>query len=283
MFGMIDEEILMNVHDMFNRIGFYPKTSEDMDYDLFIRKVIRKINYGESIYIAEECINILQYIAYRFEKITNAIDKYNELWCSISFDSSIEIEEKSEEEVLGTVYVTNAIFKNKKEINFMSASIEDGDEDIFSFERNGDTYFTNEESEWYIKPSFWSSKKMKLYKNDRNIADVVLKKDWSIALINNSLEYDLAEKDGVMSLYKKEYINSLYSLKDVDEEEKSADFIFTLIDSNKITGLSMARNFDEDLDMDLLLLLSVCPYLIIRRKMKNQEMTMYGAMWQMMH
>lgn len=284
MFGIITDDLLIKAHEALNELGFHVKNSYEMNYGKFIKTAINTLNHTKGLEDAINCVRMIQFCNKEFDKIAKAIDKKHDKWLSMPYEGAELISLVNDDDAAGCWYITNGIDKNKFKDLYLS-SVMTGDE-LYPFMRKGDKYAIEEEYEYYIKPSFMSSVKMKLYnKHDKKIANIVLSEELNVFLEDNSTGVEILVNDYGMVLYPKEYIDSLHGdYDDMDTERTFATIEWDILEKNNEAGLVKVTNYNENTDIDLVLTVAASTSLMFKRYMDSERSaTISLSTWSLRH
>lgn len=271
MFGIITDDFLVKAHEALNELGFRVKNSYEMNYSKFIKAAVNTLNHTKELEDAINCVRMIQFCNKEFDKITKAIDKKHDKWLSMPYEGNELISLDNDDDAAGNWYITNGIDKNKFKDLYLS-SVMTGDE-LYDFMRKGDKYAIEEDYEYYIKPSFMSSVKMKLYnKHDKKIANIVLSDELNVFLEDNSTGIEILVNDYGMVLYPKDYIDSLHgNYDDMDTKKLFAMIEWDVLEEKNEAGLVKVTNFNEKTDIDLVLTIAASTFIMFKRYMDSER------------
>ena len=261
-------DLLVRIHNFFDEIDYNP-SSEDFDAEVVLDKVIYTINHAkeldDALYIAKEFSFYLK----KGNKFLRKLYKYPQYWSIIPYNGREEIAVIKDEEAIGTYYITNAYSQNYKDVYITGASL---GKDIFLFECKDGYFSFGEDSDYYLRYAKLSSSKMVLTdKNKKNIATIVLSKDYGVFLENNQTRYELELYNTGIAFFEKDYCDSLNG-EDPDLDNECKGFIqWDVIDDNGEFGLSCLSVFDENADFNLMLTIAASCFLVFRSYIKGSR------------
>ena len=107
-------------------------------------------------------------------------------------------------------------------------------------------------------------------KEKKNIATIVLSKDYGVFLENNKTKYELELYDWGIAFFDKKYIDLLDGDPDLDKECKGS-IQWDIVDENGEYGLSRLDVYDEGADLELMLTIAASCFLVFRSYIKNSR------------
>lgn len=261
-------DLLVRIHNFFDEIDYNP-SSEDYDPEVVLDKVIFTINHSkeldDALYVARE----FAYYLKKEDKFIKKYCKYPEFWDMIEYSGREEVAVVSDDESIGSYYITNIYGKNYKDVYITGQAFPD---DLFIFKCEDGYFSFGEDSDYYLRYAKLSSTKMVLADKDRkNIATIVLSKDYGIFLENNKTRYELAIYESGIAFFNKEYYDSLNGEEpDLDKECKG--FIqWDILDKDSEYGLSRLDVYDEDADINLMVSLAASCFLVFRSYIRGSH------------
>lgn len=264
------------LHDMFNEIGYYLKDTPSLDIDEAIKRAIYIIKHASDFGVARRGIVVLKYLIDNEKKEIKLINKYNDLWYNLKYDSNKILKTLTDDESYGRYVLTNDFDKKGIEVNLFSCSFETDELDMLVLDRHYKTYSVSTDSEYKIKFCMLSSRKMKIYHKNYHIATIYLDKKLNLKFKYNSLDIDIINKDGISQVYPYDYIKDVKRTNEIDYEKCMAQFYFDTLDEKSTKCLSMLINYSDDIDLDLLLLLTSSPILIYMNIIREHKNSMYA-------
>lgn len=259
--------LLVRIHSFFDEIDYHPK-SDDFDSEIVLDKVIYTINHAkelkDALYIAKE----FSYYLKKGDKFLKKYDKYPEYWNMIPYNGREEVSIIKDKDAIGSYYITNVYSQNYKDIYITGASLGD---DIYLFGCQDGYFSFGEDADYYLRYAKLSSTKMVLTdKNKKNIATIVLSKDYGVFLENNQTKYELELYETGIAFFDKEYIDKIEGEPDLEKECKG--FIqWDVIDDNAEYGLSCLSVFDEHADFNLMITIAASCFLVFRSYIKGSR------------
>lgn len=171
----------------------------------------------------------------------------------------------------GNWFITNGIDKNKFKDLYIS-SLMLGNE-LYPFMRKGDKYAIEEDYEYYIKPSFMSNVKMKLYnKYDKKIANIVLSEEMNVFLEDNSTGLEILVDEYGMSLFPKSYIDSLHgNFNSIAGDQLLATIQWDILEEDNEAGLVKITNYNVNTDIELVLTIAASTFIMFKRYMDSER------------
>lgn len=255
-------ELLYSVHALFDEIDYHPR-SDNLSGDAFYDKFIYTLNHTKSFDDAIALVRMFEFYLKREDKFLKKLSKYSKFWDEIEYEGREEIAVVSDEEAIGTYHLTNLLNQNYKQVYFSSQTFEN---ELYELDYAGGLFSLGDESEYFLRYSKMSSVKMVLTnKNKKAIATIVLSKSLGIFLENNNTRYELETYDAGIAFFEKNYIYSLGKNEEPDLDKECKGFIqWDTISEKSDFGLSRLEVYDNDADLDLMLLLAASIFLVFR-------------------
>lgn len=276
MLGIITTKKIFELHYAFNIIGYY--IDDNLSYDDFIscfyhtlNRTIELKDAKNIIFYASKCIKNWNKVKKIFSK-----EKYLKIWKDIPWEKNDDIKFCEEDETVGSFYITNALTKNPYKNIKVSTVVLDEQENmvnevieiVYSKERFRTGCYVY--GDYYAQFNPWSSKKMKIYKDEILISEVILDRKYHLHLENNITPYEIiSNESGKHAIYRKEYLDSLSNGEEADFEQSEAFIIWDSIKKLNYACVAnlLINNFEND--WDFFILLTATLLLIYKRKMNE--------------
>lgn len=263
-------DLLYRTHLFFDEIGYQPN-SEDLDVDKLIDCLLYTVNHAKDFDDAATALKMyLDYIKHE-DKFLKKYTKYPEFWDMLEYNGREEIAVVDDKEAIGSYYITNVYDSNYKTVYISGQTFGN---DYFIFENKDGYYSFGGDDEYLLRHSKMSSEKMVLTdKNRKNLATIVLSKDYGIFLENNKTNYELAIYESGIAFFDKEYYDSLCGNEPDLDKECKAFIQWDVLDNNGEFGLSRLDVYDEEADLDLMVILAASCFLVFRSHLKSYHAT----------
>lgn len=265
------KKFLIKTHEAFDELGYRVK-SGNIDFEVLERSAVKTLNHSKELEDSLNCMWVYNFVYKKIIKIQKLINKFPSFWNGLKYQGNelINLLEK-DDEAEGIYYVTNAIFDDKKEIGVFGQCFYSEESIGFLLEMKHKKYFINssDQPEYYLRNSKMSSTKMILEdKNEKKICDIVLSKDSQIFLENNKSKYDIIAYEDFMGVYFKEYTNSLADDDEIDPKKMVCLIEWDIIDEKSELGLTRLELYNEEADIEILLLFAASCFLVFSNYMK---------------
>lgn len=252
-------DFLIKAHEALNELGCELKNS-DFNYDKFFECGINTINHTREFADTKDAVWMFSWLDANFDKLIEKGMKYNEFWDSLPHEGRELLAIVDDEEAVGVYIVSNAYFQDYNSISVSSQSF-DGEHFVLYNEHGLFSLYGNE-STYFLRHSKMSSQKMVLLDNTKNkLALLVLSDNYDVFLENNKTDYDIKLYESGMAVFRKSYLEEC---DEVDIEQCSAFIQWDIIEDNSQFGVSRLEVYDEDIDIELVLLFAASCLLIYR-------------------
>lgn len=264
---MITRIFIEKVHEAFDELNYHE--TRHLNFDTFEQAAVRTLTHCKELSDAIDAVRMYQFCLKKWNKIERMFSRKLRAFNEYDYEGNSLISLVSDDESLGTYYITNGINKRVKEVFVASHSF---NEDMFalSFENGRFTIF--EDGNYYIKYSRMSSAKMKLFnhKNDC-LCNIVLSEELGIFLENNLTPYDLVVYDDFIGIYDYRYIESLADTDSIDTEKLLADIEWDILEKNSDLGIAKLNVYAPNQDLEMLLLFATSTFLVFQKYNQAQK------------
>lgn len=266
---MITRRFIEKVHDAFDELNYHE--TRQLDYDDFQKAAVSTLTHCEDLSDAINAVYLYRFCLNKWSKIEKLFNANNKLsvFNEYDFEGNALIDIVSDEDALGTYYITNGITKKIKEIFVASFSFDD---EIFALDFGKGRFTVFTDGEYYMKYSKLASDKMKLfdYKN-HCLCNIVLSKNLGVFLENNSTQYELVEYDDFIGIYERSYIDGLSDTDYIDPKKLIADIEWDILEKNSDFGVAKLNVYAHDHDLEMFLFFSAATFLAFQRYKKGKE------------
>lgn len=263
----ITRKFIEKVHEAFDELNYHE--TKQLDFDRFEKEATRTLTLAKDLSDAIDVIRMYQFCLKKWGKIEYLFKKKLHIFNEYQYEGNALIEIVTDEDSLGTYYITNGINNKIKDIVVASSLFEDK---MFAFGLNNGKFTVFEDGDYYIKDSKMSSVKMKLFnkKNDC-LCNIVLSENLGIFLENNKTQYELVVYDDFIGIYDKDYINSLSETDIIDTNKLLADIEWDILKKKSQLGVSKLNVYENDVDLEMLLLFASTTFLIFQKYMRAEK------------
>ncbi|MDE7107644.1 MAG: hypothetical protein K2O39_04900 [Clostridiales bacterium] len=264
---MITRGFIEKVHDAFDELNYHE--SKQLDFDKFGQSAVKVLTHCKELTDAIDAVRMYQFCLKKWSKIERMFKRKLHLFNEYEYEGNSLISIVSDEEALGTYYITNGINRKVKDIFVASHSF---DEEMFALGFGNGRFAVYEDGNYYIKYSRMSATKMKLFDNKNNcLCNIVLSQGLGIFLENNVTSYELVVYDEAVGIYDRSYIDNLGDADDIDTEKLLADIEWDILDKNSNLGVAKLNIYASDQDMEMLLLFAASTFLVFQKYMQAQK------------
>ena len=261
--------LLALIHCFFDEIDYQP-TSENLDGEEIMNHLIDTLNHAKGL---EDALFILRFFKEYIKKENKFLKKffkYPEFWDEIEYEGRKETNVVSEEEAIGVYHITNALSKDNEILYICSRVFEYGCCDFDYFDG---FYSIGEEPKYYMRKSRMSSDELVLTNDDRKvIATIAIDDDLNVYLKNNKTRYELVAYEQGVGFFESSYIYSLRSKEEPDLEKECKAFVqWDIVDKKGNSGLSRLESYDDNADVDLLMILAASCFLVFKRHLSAEK------------
>lgn len=268
---MITKKFIEKVHNAFDELNYHE--TKQLDFDKFNDSAVDTLIHCKDLSDAVDAVRMFQFCLVKWEKIEKIFDKKISLFNEYRYEGNSLISVVSEEEAVGTYYITNGINRKIKEIFVASCSLNDDSMFMLNFDKGKCTVF--DDGDYYIKYSKLSSVKMKLFNNKNDcLCNIVLSDELEIFLENNITPYELVVYEDFVGIYDRKYINSLAPGEIVDSDKLLADIEWDILEKKSDLGVAKLNTYAPGQNLEMFLLFATSTFLLFQRYMHEQKAAM---------
>ena len=269
---MITRNFIEKVHDAFDELNY--RETKRLDFDKFEQAAVWTLTHCKDLSDAINAVRMYQFCLKKWTKIEKIFNKKMPVFNEYDFEGNSLISIVSDDDALGTYYITNGINRKVREIFIASQSF---DEEMFALSYNNGRFNVFEDGNYYMKYSKMSSSKMKLFDNFGNcLCNIVLSDNFGIFLENNSTPYDLVVYDDFIGIYDRNYIDSLADTDIIDTNKSLADIEWDILDKASDFGVAKLNIYAPEQDLELFLFFATSTFLAFQRFMQMQKTKSYA-------
>jgi hypothetical protein len=263
----ITKKFIEKVHDAFDELNYHE--TKQLDFESFEKAATKTLTHAKELSDAIDVVLMYQFCLKKWNKIEKIFNKKLHIFNNYSYEGNSLVETVSDEDSLGTYYITNGINNKVKDIVIASNSFE---EEIFSLGLKNGRFTIFEDGEYYIKYSKMSSVKMKLFDNKNDcLANIVLSENLGVFLENNKTEYELIVYDDFIGIYDRKYIESLSDTDLIDTEKLLADIEWDILEKKSKLGVAKLNIYNSDADLEMLLLFATSTFLVFQKYLQAEK------------
>lgn len=278
---MTTKGFIKKVHDIFDELNYHE--TRQLSFDCFKQSVVRTLTHCKDLSDAINTVRMCKFCLKRWQKIEKVFKRKLTLYNEYASEGSSLISTVTDNEALGTYFITNGINCIIKEIFVVSHSFGDN---ILTIGYRGGKFAFTQHGNYYIKYAKMSAAKMKLFDNKgKCLCNIVLSENAGIFLENNKTPFDLILYDDYIGIYERRYLNSLSWNDIIDTNKLTADIEWDILEKKSDFGLAKlcvyATNEDFELaksncpainqDLEIYLLLASATFLVCQRYIKAQK------------
>ncbi len=272
---MITRKFIEKVHDAFDELNY--RETKKLNFDNFEKQATNTLTHSENLADAIDVVRMYQFCLKHWDKIEKLFDKKLDIFNEYDYEGNSLISLISDEQALGTYYITNGINKKVKEVFIASHSFDE--EEMFAIGFNNGKFTVFDDGDYYLKYSKMSASKMKLFDNKNNcLCNIVLSEDCGVFLENNCTPYYLALYDDFIGIYERSYTDTLLDTDILDTEKLVADIEWDILEKNSELGVSKLNIYSANADLEMLLLFASSTFLVFQKYMKAQKNTNIALM-----
>lgn len=269
---MITRGFIEKVHDAFDELNYHE--TEKLDFDIFEQSAVKTLTHCKELADSIAAVRMYQFCLKKWSKIERMFNRKLQTFNEYEYEGNALISIVSDDEALGTYYITNGINKKVNEIFVASHSF---DEEMFALDFESGRFTVYEDGNYYIKYSKISSSKMKLFDNRNNcLCNIVLSDDCGIFLENNLTPFELVVYEDFVGIYDRHYIDSLSDTDIIDTNELLADIEWDILEKNSNLGVAKLNVYADDPDLEMLLFFATSTFLVFQKHM--QALKAYAMM-----
>lgn len=270
----ITKKFIEKVHDAFDELNYHE--TKQLDFESFEKAATKTLTHAKELSDAKDVVLMYQFCLKKWNKIEKIFNKKLHIFNNYSYEGNSLVETVSDEESLGTYYITNGINNKVKDIVVASNSFE---EEIFSLGFKNGRFTIFEDGEYYIKYSKMSSVKMKLFDNENDcLANIVLSENLGIFLENNKTKYELIVYDDFIGIYDKNYIESLSDTDLIDTKKLLADIEWDILEKKSKLGVAKLNIYNSDTELEMLLLFATSTFIVFQKYLEVEKNKNYALM-----
>ena len=265
----ITNKFIEKVHNAFDELNYHE--TKQLNFENFEQAATRTLTRAKELSDAINVVRMFQFCLKSWRKIERIFNKKLHLFNLYQYEGNSLIETVSDEESIGTYYITNGINNKAKDIFVASNSFEKK-MFLLGFENGRFTIF--KDGDYYIKYSKMSSVKIKLfdYKNEC-LANIVLSEKLGVFLEdnNNKTKYELILYDDFIGVYDRKYIASLSDRDHIDPENMLADIEWDILKKKSKLGVAKLNIYNDDADQEMLLLFATSTFLVFQKYLQARK------------
>ena len=264
---MITRGFIEKVHLIFDELNYHEMSS--LNFASFEKSAINTLTHSKELSDAIETVLMYQFCLKKWNKIEKLFRRKLDLFNEYDYEGNSLISTISDDDSLGTYFITNGINRKIKEVFVASYSF---DNEMFAlgFKNGGFSVF--DDGNYYIKYSKMSSTKMKLFNNRKDcLCTIVLSENCDIFLENNLTPYEIILNDNFIGIYERKYIDSLNDPNEINPEKLVADIEWDILEKKSDLGLAKMNLYSSDQDLEMLLLFATSTFLIFQKFMSSQK------------
>lgn len=269
---MITRGFIEKVHDAFDELNYHE--TQQLNFDSFEQAAVNTLTHCKDLSDAIYAVHMYHFCLNKWNKIEKMFIKKLSIFNEYDFEGNSLISTVSDNDALGTYYVTNGI--NKKAYDVFVAS-ESFDEKMFllGYEKGCFTVFTD--GNYYLKHSKMSASKMKLFDHNKNcLCNIVLSDNLGIFLENNLTPYEFVVYDDFIGIYDRNYIDSLADTDIIDTNRLLAHIEWDILAKNSDLGVAKLNIYMPEQDLEMLLFFAASTFLVFRKYMQAQKAQKYA-------
>lgn len=271
---MISRNFIKKVHDAFDELNYH-KTRQ-LNLDDFEQAALKTLVHCKDLSDAIDAVRMYQFCLKQWTKIEKIFNKKLSIFNEYDFEGNSLLSLVSDDDALGTYYITNGINRNVKEIFVASHSF---DEEMFALNFDNGRFTVCNDGNYYLKYSKMSSVKMKLFDNRNNcLCNIVLSEDLGIFLENNLTPYDLIVYEDFVGIYDRNYIESLADADIIDTDRLLADIEWDMLEKNSNLGVAKLNVYAPDQDLEMFLFFATSTFLVFQKYIQAQKTRNYAMM-----
>lgn len=271
---MITRRFIEKVHDAFDELNYHE--TKQLNFDKFEQSAVRTLTHCKELSDAINTVRMYQFCIKKWNKIEKIFDHKLQAFNEYNFEGNSLISVVSDDESLGTYYITNGINKKIKEIFVASHSF---NEEMFALDFEKGKFTICKDWNYCIKYSKMDSTKMKLFDNRNNcLCNIVLSEGLGIFLENNLTPYDLIVYEDFVGIYDRKYIDSLADSDIIDADKLLAGIEWDILEKKSDLGVAKLDIYVSDQDLEMLLLFAASTFLIFQKHMEVLKTQNYAMM-----
>lgn len=257
---------LIKAHEAFDELGYHP-ISSNFSLKYIKYAAVNTINHSKTLDDGINAARMYQFVVNNFDKICDKVSRHYDFWSSMKWEGNELISLCSNEEAIGTYFVTNAFDKEYKNISLMSYSFGDGI--AYDCSCKHGKFILDEDNEYILRYSKMSSTKMVLLNNnEEKLCVVVLSDNCDIFLENNKTGYEIVLYKGFIGIYEKSYIDSLHGQK-ADTDKLIGVIEWDILEKDNEYGLARLELYDSNADLEMFLMFAMSCFLLFRSHMQS--------------
>lgn len=264
---LITKKFIEKVHDAFDELNYHE--TKQLDFETFEKVVTKTFTHAKELSDAINIVRMYRFCLKKWKKIERLFNKKLHIFNKYQYEGNSLIETVSDEEALGTYYITNGINNKVNDIVLASNSFEEG---TFSLGLKNGKFTIFNDGDYYIKYSKLSSVKMKLFDNKNAcLTNIVLSENLGIFLEKNKTKYELIVYDDFIGVYDREYIESLSNTDLIDANKLIAVIEWDILEKKSKLGVAKLDVYDADADFEMLLLFATSTFLVFQKFLQSEK------------
>lgn len=271
---MITRRFIEKVHAAFDELNY--RETQRLDFDEFEHAATKTLIHCKDLSDAIDAVRMYQFCLKRWTKIEKMFNKKLHIFNEYDFEGNSLLSLVSDDEALGTYFITNGINRKVKEVFVASHSF---DEEMFALDFGKGRFTIFDDGYYYMKYSKMSSVKMKLFDNKNNcLCNIVLSEDLDIFLENNLTPYDIVLYKDFVGIYYRDYIEGLDNTDMIDPDRMLADIEWDILEKNSDFGVAKLNVYAPDQDLEMLLFFAASTFLVFQKYMQAERTKHYAMM-----
>ncbi len=258
---MLTRGFIQKVHEAFDELNY--RVTDSVDFDEFDNAAARTLTLCQELDDAIYAIRMYQFCLQKWAKIEKIFERKKDVFKEYEYEGNSLLTLVSEDDAIGTFYVTNGINKRVQDVLVASQSFDDI---MIGLDYKNGRFRAFDDGEFYLRYSKMTATKMKLFNNQEQcLCNIVLSENMDVFLEQNHTQYEIVLYEGFMGIYNRNYIDSLNETDDIDFEKAVAAMEWDIIGKNSSLGVTKLDVFKEDVDLELLVLFATSAFLLFQR------------------
>ena len=281
---MITRKFIEKVHGAFDELNYHE--TKTLDFKKFETAAVDTLTRCKEITDATTAVRMYHFCLKKWKKIEKLFAKKLDAFNENDYEGRALISTVSEENAIGTYYITNGITNKVNEILIASKSFDDmpsksSDESLCAVNYKKGSFFVFDNGDYHLKHSNLSSTVMKLFDKSNNcLCNIVLSSDLGIFLENNTTQYSIVLYDNILGVFDRDYIESLKSDR-VNMKKCLAEIEWDIVEKNSDCGVAKLSLYAPE-DLEMLLFFAMSTFLLYQRyrqAKRNAMMYMSSSLW----
>ncbi len=271
---MITKNFIKTVHEAFDELNY--RITKDLNFDNFEKSAIRTLTHCKDLSDSIDAVRMYQFCLKKWNKIEKIFKHKLQQYNQYEYEGNSLISIVSDDESLGTYFITNGINRKIKDIFIASHSF---DEEMFALGLTHGKFTVFDDGEYHLKHSNMSSVKMKIFDKKKNcLCNIVLSENLGIFLENNQTPYELVVYDDFVGIFNRNYFETLADDDIIDTEKMLADIEWDILGKKSELGVAKLNVYSADEDLELFLLFATSTFLIFQKYMQSQKTQSFAMM-----